>query len=184
MAFSSLGVFCGSAVGKDPVYARDGEKLGRLLAERSIRLVYGAGGDGLMGVIAAACLNAGGNVLGLVDTELAWMETAPCPVTEKRVFHTLNDRKKAMFDESDAFCVFAGGLGTLDELVSAVVAKQIGQFDKPVVLYDRGGFWRPFETLIDALVDKGFVKAKDKGLFSFAGTVDEVFQVIERKTGR
>ena len=184
MAFSSLGVFCGSAVGNDAVFARDAEKLGRLLAEKSVRLVYGAGGDGLMGVIASACLNAGGSVLGLADTELAWMESTPAPVTEKRVFNTLNDRKKAMFDESDAFCVFAGGLGTLDELVSAVVAKQIGQFDKPVVLYNRGGFWNPFKTMIDALADKGFVKEKDKRLFLFADTVGEVFQTIERETAK
>lgn len=181
MSFSSLGVFCGSGTGNVPDYMADAYLLGKISAQKGIRLVYGASGEGLMGAMADACVRVGGKVLGLSDTELASFEKKQVPATTLRIFDNLNDRKQALFDESDAFCVLPGGLGTLDELANILVLKQIQKTDKPVVLYNGCGFWTPFRQLIDTWIQKGFVRQKDSTLFQIVDTVEEVFSVIERE---
>src|SRR3954454_6306859 len=114
-AIHSIAVFCGSRSGHDPIHAKAGRVLGRGLAELGIRLVYGGGRVGLMGVVADAVLEGGGSVLGVIPDFLMRREVAHGGVTEMVVTDSMHDRKRRMYEESDAFLTMPGGIGTLDE---------------------------------------------------------------------
>lgn len=174
----SLCVYCGSS---NRVAARHQEaaaRLGRLLAEAGVRLVYGGGRVGLMGVIADAAIAAGGEVIGIIPEHLNSVEVGHQQVSELIVVRSMHERKALMFEMSDAFTVLPGGIGTLDETFEIVTWRQLRLHDKPVVLVDDGGYWQPFLGLIDHIVATGFARPEIRKLFTVVGSVDDVIPTV------
>jgi uncharacterized protein (TIGR00730 family) len=151
-------VYCGSSPGLDAVYATAARSLGRLMAENGIGLVYGGGGLGLMGAIAKAVLAHGGRVTGIIPEFLSERERMLRDVTELIVVEDMHERKKLMFDKSDAFVALPGGIGTLEELVEQLTWAQLGRHTKPIVLLNAEGFWVPFLALLDHMRTEGFIR--------------------------
>jgi uncharacterized protein (TIGR00730 family) len=153
----SVAVYCGSNPGHDPAYRKAAALLGRTLAERSISLVYGGGHVGLMGAVADAVLEYGGEAHGVITEALEAKEVAHHGLTTLRVVKTMHERKAAMADAADAFVMLPGGFGTLDEFFEVVTWTQLGIHDKPCGVLDAAGYFGPLRELIDGAVTAGFV---------------------------
>jgi len=154
---SAIAVYCGSNNGADPAYAQAAAALGRLLAERGIRLVYGGGHVGLMGVLADAALAGGGEVFGVITRALQAKEVAHDALTSLTVVDSMHERKAAMADAADAFVMLPGGYGTFDEFFEAVSWTQLGIHDKPCGILDVAGYYAPLRALLDEATRQGFV---------------------------
>jgi uncharacterized protein (TIGR00730 family) len=154
---SSVAVYCGSNSGFDPAYAQAAASLGRTLADRGISLVFGGGDVGLMGVVASAVLDNGGEAHGVITESLRAMETARADLTSLRVVGTMHERKAAMADAADAFIMLPGGFGTFDEFFEVLTWTQLGIHAKPCGILDTAGFFAPLRALIDGAATAGFV---------------------------
>ncbi|MBL8666115.1 MAG: TIGR00730 family Rossman fold protein [Rhodospirillales bacterium] len=172
----SLCVLCGSREGFDPVHREAASRLGKLIVERDMRLVYGAGSIGLMGVIADAVLSAGGEVVGVIPDFLIRYEVGHRQLTNLVVTDSMHDRKRLMFEMADAFVVLPGGLGTLDETFELITWRQLRLHDSPIVIFDVAGYWKPLLKLIDAVVATGFADPATTDLFAVARSPEEVLQ--------
>jgi uncharacterized protein (TIGR00730 family) len=150
-------VFAGSNVGHQLSYAAAAELLGRTLAQQRIGVVYGGGGVGLMGRLADAALAAGGEVIGVIPEALHQREVGHAKLTELHVVSSMHQRKAMMAAYADAFVVLPGGLGTLEETFEIWTWGQLGFHRKPIGLLDVDGFWQPMITMLDRMVDQGFV---------------------------
>jgi uncharacterized protein (TIGR00730 family) len=151
-------VFCGSSVGSRPEYSEAAITLGGLLARRDIGLVYGGGNVGLMGVIANAVLDAGGQVIGVIPHSLAQREIEHRGLTELHVVDSMHTRKAMMANLADAFIAMPGGVGTFEELFEAITWAQLGLHRKPCGLLNVAGFYTPLAAFIDQAVSEGFIK--------------------------
>ena len=151
-------VFCGSSVGVNPAYAEAAEAMGALLARRRIGLVYGGGDVGLMGVVADAVLDHGGEVIGVIPRALADREIAHQRLTELHVVDSMHTRKAMMADRADAFIAMPGGVGTFEEFFEAVTWTQLGLHRKPCGLLNVNAFYSPLAAFIDQAVTEGFIK--------------------------
>lgn len=140
-----------------------------------MRLVYGGGRVGLMGIAADAAIAAGGNVIGIIPRFLERREVGNFQVTELIETDSMHARKLRMFEESDGFVALPGGLGTLDETFEVITWRQLGLHDKPIVVADIEGYWRPLADLIDSIIGHGFAKPEVRRLFS---TVDSVAAIL------
>jgi len=153
----SVAVYCGSNRGNDPAYARAAASLGRVLAERGIRLVYGGGDVGLMGVLADAVRDAGGEILGVITRALVDREVAHSGLANLTVVDTMHERKAAMSDAADAFVMLPGGFGTFDEFFEAVTWTQLGIHAKPCGVLDVAGYFGPLRAMLDVATRHGFI---------------------------
>jgi uncharacterized protein (TIGR00730 family) len=151
-------VYCGSNVGTNPAYAAAARTLGETMAKERIGLVYGAGGLGLMGELARSVLAHGGRVTGIIPAFLSKKERMLRDADELIVVDDMHQRKKLMFDKSDAFVALPGGIGTLEELVEQLTWAQLGRHTKPIVLVNIDGFYAPFLTLIQHMQAEAFIK--------------------------
>lgn len=161
---SAVAVYCGSSQGTDPVYARAAASFGRLLAERDIRLVYGGGDFGLMGVLADAVRGAGGEVFGVITRALVDREVAHPGLTSLTVVDTMHERKARMSGAADAFVMLPGGYGTFDEFFEAVSWAQLGIHAKPCGVLDVAGYFAPLRALLDVATRHGFISAAHQDL--------------------
>jgi hypothetical protein len=152
-------VYCGSNAGASPAYAEAARELGRRMAKDGIGLVYGGGGLGLMGEIARSVLASGGRVTGIIPAFLSAKERMLRDVTELIVVEDMHQRKKLMFDKSDAFVALPGGIGTLEELVEQLTWAQLGRHAKPILLVNVDGFWAPFLTLLEHMREEAFIRS-------------------------
>jgi uncharacterized protein (TIGR00730 family) len=175
----SLCVYCGASLGKSHEYLELAQELGRQMARRGVRLVYGGGRVGLMGALADAVLAEGGHVVGVIPDHLQAAEVGHDGLTELKVVDSMHTRKKLMFDLSDAFAVLPGGFGTLDETFEIVTWRQLGLHDKPIVLVDQNGYWEPFLDLIDHIIAEGFARPPARQNFSMASNVGRMFDLLE-----
>ena len=175
----SVAVFCGSRNGSDPAFARAAEALGHGLAERGIRLVYGGGGIGIMGIVARAVLHKGGEVTGVIPRFLMELELRHPDLSELVVVDDMHTRKRIMFERSDAFVVLPGGLGTLDEAMEIITWRQLARHDKPVVALSIAGYWGALSAVVDNAIRHGFAEPDVTGLFSVVETVEDLFSAIE-----
>ncbi len=172
---ASLCVYCGSSSRVDSAHREAATRLGGLMAERGVRLIYGGGRIGLMGILADAVLDAGGNVTGVIPAHLEVAEVVHRELTELIVVASMHERKLKMFQLADAFAVLPGGLGTLDETFELITWRQLGLHDKPIVLVDNAGYWAPLRRLIDHLTAAGFAGRETHRLFTVVERVDDVF---------
>jgi uncharacterized protein (TIGR00730 family) len=175
----SLCVLCGSREGTDPAYRRSAIRLGQLMAERGVRLVYGGGSIGLMGVIADAVIEAGGEVVGVIPDFLIRYEVGHRSLTDLVVTESMHDRKRRMFEMADAFVVLPGGLGTLDETFEIVTWKQLRLHDSPIVVLDVNGYWSPLVDLVHATIRGGFAHPAVAELITVVETPEQVLQSLE-----
>jgi hypothetical protein len=150
------------------------------MAERGLRLVFGGGRIGLMGVLADAVLAAGGQVTGVIPGHIEEREVGHQQVTELLIVDNMHERKHKMFELSDAFAALPGGLGTLDETFEIITWRQLGLHDKPVVLIDSAGYWKPLEDLLEHVIAGGFAGDDARRLYQFVDSVDEVFDAIAK----
>lgn len=168
----SVVVFCGASFGTNPVWRDAADRLGRLLAEAGIRLVYGGGGIGLMGVIATSCLQAGGEVIGVIPGFLTRREIALPALAQLEVTDSMHSRKLRMFDLADAAVSFAGGLGTLDETFEFLTWKQLGLHSKPILVCDVAGSAKALLGAIEAAIEMGFAEPDVRGFYEVVDGVD------------
>lgn len=176
---SAICVFCGSRTGSDPAYESAARSLGRMMAERDVRLVYGGGHVGLMGVVADAVLDAGGQVTGVIPDFLKRREVGRDDLTELIVTDSMHSRKQRMFELADAFVALPGGLGTLDETIEVATWKQLGLHAKPIVILDAAGYWGALSALLASVVKGGFAYGDIQTLWSVVETPDQVFEAID-----
>ena len=168
-----LCVYCGSNFGTAPEFAATARKLGTAMANRGIGLVYGGGSVGLMGVAADAAMAAGGEVTGVITTQLMNAEVAHKGLTALEVVPSMHERKARLEALADGFVVLPGGFGTVDEFAEMLTWNQLGIIAKPVVLLDVNGFWGPLLDWMDKAVESGFVRSAHRMLAQRARTVDE-----------
>ena len=177
----SVCLFCGASNGADPAYLIAAAAFGRTLATEGVRLVYGGGGIGLMGAAARAAHEAGGKVLGVIPEFLSTREVVYDEV-ETVIVRNMQERKRIMFEQSDAFAVFPGGIGTLEEVVELLSWRRLDLHAKPIVFLNLNGFWDPFFALIDHTVDQGMTPAWVPGAWGVANTVEEVLPLVRAMT--
>jgi uncharacterized protein (TIGR00730 family) len=151
-------VYCGSGPGTDPRFVESAIALGKAMAESGIRLVYGGGSIGLMGAVATSVLDHGGTVTGIIPGFLTARENALKRVQELIVTPDMHERKRLMFERSDAFVALPGGIGTLEELVEQLTWQQLGRHAKPVLLANIEGFWEPLLALLAHMRETQFIR--------------------------
>ena len=152
-------VYCGSGPGTNPRFIEAAIALGKAMAESGIRLVYGGGSIGLMGAVASSVLDHGGMVTGIIPGFLTARENALKRVQELIVTPDMHERKRLMFEHSDAFVALPGGIGTLEELVEQLTWQQLGRHSKPVLLANIEGFWEPLLALLAHMRETQFIRA-------------------------
>lgn len=165
-------VFCGASAGTDPIHVRTARDLGRLLAERGIGLVYGGGKVGLMGAVADAALEAGGEVIGVIPRRLVEAELAHPDATEMRITETLHERKAQMAALADAFIALPGGLGTLEELSEVASQAQLRLHRKPIGILDVSGYYGGLLAHLDGAVAAGFLAPAHRAILLVETTAE------------
>jgi hypothetical protein len=175
-----LCVYCGSSDRVDDVYRQAAIELGRILAQEGIELVYGGGRVGLMGLCANAVLAGGGRVIGIIPAHLHDAEIGHHGVSELLIVGSMHERKRMMFEMSDAFAILPGGLGTLDEAFEIITWKQLGLHDKPVVVVDVDGYWQPFQAMVDHIIAHRFASVAVRRFYRTVPSVADVLRAIER----
>lgn len=171
-------VYCGSAQGADPLYEAAAASLGRALAKAGIGLVYGGGGNGLMGAIARSALAAGGDVTGIIPDFLQRKEQSLHESQESVVVPDMHTRKRMMFELADAFVALPGGIGTLEELVEQLTWVQLERHSKPVVLANVAGFWQPLLNLFAHMREHRFIQSSFEVRYLVAEKIEDIIPMI------
>ncbi len=153
----SLCVFCGASPGARPEYLETARKVGRIIAERGLKMVYGGGSVGLMGAVADACLEAGGQVTGVITRQLSEWEVGHSRLTEIEIVGSMHERKARMATLSDAFVALPGGIGTLEELFEALTWAQLELHTKPCALLNVEGYYDHLEAFMKHMVGERFL---------------------------
>ena len=179
----AVAVFCGSRSGNDPAYHSAAQALGHGLAKAGIRLVYGGGRIGLMGVLADAALAAGGDVLGIIPEFLTRREVAHAGVSQMVVTDSMHSRKQRMFEAADAFISLPGGLGTLDETIEIITWRQLRLHAKPILICDVVGSAAAFLAAIEAAIAADFAAPESRELFEVLNGVPAVLQRLSQLRG-
>lgn len=156
----SIAIFCGSALGADPIYLRTAQNVGRCLAEQGITLVYGGGRSGLMGVVADSALAAGGQVIGVIPQVLVTKELAHSGLTELHVVENMQQRKSKMSELADGFVAMPGGVGTLEEIFEQWTWAQLGIHLKPCAFLNVDGFYDDLLKFLSLTAEKGFTHSR------------------------
>ncbi|MBK8906848.1 MAG: TIGR00730 family Rossman fold protein [Rhodospirillales bacterium] len=175
----SVCVLCGSREGHNPAYRDAAARLGAILADERVRLVYGGGSIGLMGVIADAVLSGGGQVVGVIPDFLLKYEVGHRQLSELITTGSMQDRKRVMFEMSDGFVVLPGGLGTLDEAFEYITWKQLRLHAAPIVVLDIDGYWEPFHKLVEAVVAARFADPMAGSLYSVVTAAEDVLPALD-----
>jgi len=170
-------VYCGSGVGSDPAFAEAARHLGTILADNSIGLVYGGGSVGLMGELASAVLDRGGDAIGVIPNFLVNREHELGRGTIIRT-HDMHERKQRMFDEADAFVALPGGVGTLEEVVEQMTWAQLGRHKKPILLANIKDFWNPLCALLDHMQDLQFIRPGLMVSYLVANRVEDIVPML------
>ena len=174
----SVCVFCGSKIGLSPAYEHEARQLGILLAQRGIRLVYGGGKIGLMGIVADAVVEFGGDTVGIIPEFLKQLEIGNEEAGSLIITDTMHSRKAKMFEMSDAAVVLPGGVGTIEEAMEMMTWKQLRQHTKPIVLVNVDRYWDPLVSLIDSIIEGGFAHAKIRELISIVSHSEQIFEAL------
>jgi len=170
-------VYCGSGPGQNPAFLTAARKFGEILARNRVRLVYGGGSLGLMGELANAVLDNGGEVTGIIPEFLTNREKKLTRAQEVIVTRDMHERKRIMFEHADAFVALPGGIGTLEETVEQMTWAQLGRHKKPIILANIEGFWDPLCALLDHMTDLAFIRP---GLMVEPIVVDRVEDILPR----
>ena len=176
----SVAVYCGSSPGFDPAFASAATALGRLCAERDLRLVYGGGHVGLMGAVADGALDAGGDVIGVITEALAERELSHEGLERLEVVTTMHERKARMADLADAVIMLPGGFGTLDEFFEAVTWTQLGVHATPCGILDVLGYFQPLLGFLDEAAAAGFVTRRHRSMITTSEDPATLLDLLDR----
>ncbi|TNF23069.1 MAG: TIGR00730 family Rossman fold protein [Rhodobacteraceae bacterium] len=183
MADISVCVYCGSRDGADPAFAAAAEGLGRALAAEDWRLIYGAGDIGLMGRVARAAMERGGQTFGVIPKHLLDVEVGKRDLSTFVVTETMHERKKIMLVNADAVVLLPGGAGSLDEFFEVLTWAQLGLHAKPVILLNVAGYWDPLLVLLDHVIDQGFAEASLRDFWAVADSVEGAMAALRGALG-
>jgi uncharacterized protein (TIGR00730 family) len=175
---NALCVYCGSSAGIDPAFTAAAESLGKILAANNVRLVYGGGSVGLMGTLAHAVLDHGGEVTGVIPEFLTKRERPRRLPQELIVTPDMHERKRVMFERADGFVALPGGIGTLEELVEQLTWAQLGRHKKPILIANINGYWDPLLTLVEHMRAVKFVPPALSVDFLVAARVEEILPKV------
>jgi len=173
----SVCVYCGSSDAVDERFKTEAYSLGKIFAENGLRLVYGGGGVGLMGMAARGANENGGRVIGIMPEFLRSRERLYDDV-ETIVVQTMHERKMRLFDEADAFVVLPGGVGTLEEVIELLSWRRLDLHKKPIIFLNSGGFWEDFFALVNHTIEKGFTPASFRHTYMSVDTPEQVLAAI------
>jgi uncharacterized protein (TIGR00730 family) len=177
-------VYCGSGPGGDPAFIAAARAFGKIMAQNKIRLIYGGGSIGLMGALATAALEHGGEVTGIIPDFLKERELALKNVQELIVTRSLHERKQLMFERADAFVALPGGIGTLEELVEQLTWAQLGRHQKPILIANINGFWDPLRSLLDHMTELKFIRAGLSVRYLVVERVEDILPKLQEAAGR
>lgn len=175
----SVCVFCGSRAGDDPAFTADATALGAGIAANGWRLVYGAGDVGLMGSVARAAQDAGGQTFGVIPAHLVAWEVGKTDLTTYIVTETMHERKKVMFMNCDAVVVLPGGAGSLDELFEVLTWRQLDLHQKPVYIVNTNGYWNPLRDLMNHVTGRGFANESLLDYLTWVPDADAALQGLK-----
>ncbi len=178
MKIKSLAVFCGSKEGKDPVFIQDAKRLGQLLAERKIKLIYGGGSAGIMGVIADSVMSNRGDVRGVIPKLLLEWEVQHRGITELIICDDMHERKRIIYSLCDAAMILPGGFGTLDELFEILTWNQLTIHDKKIFLLNSGGFYDHLIAHIELMRQQGLLYDKADQSIQFLNHPEELIKYL------
>ncbi len=185
----SICVYLGANKGTRPDYANAAAELGNAMAAEGIRLVYGGGSVGLMGILAKTVMDAGGRVTGIIPQFLKDREVMLREVDDLVVTADMHERKSTMFDRADAFVAMPGGIGTLEEVVEIMTWAQLDQHAKPILILNLNGFYDPLIALFQRMAEEGFLNKAFLGgsvalPVTFVNTVAEIIPTIRELVAR
>lgn len=174
----SVSVYCASSSVIDEVYVKETEKLGRLLGEKKLQVVNGAGSIGLMRVVSDAVLSSGGTVVGVIPrfmVENGWGYDA---LTRTDVVETMHERKQRIADISDAAIALPGGCGTFEELLEIITWKQLGLYLKPIVIFNINHYYDPLLEMFSRAIEQHFMRPRHEEMWQVAATAEEAVEMI------
>lgn len=176
----SICVFCGSSEFVSQDYKDVAHKLGKILVQEGIRLVYGGSRTGLMGVIADSVMSEGGQAIGFIPQNLHEFEIGHDGLTELHIVDSMHERKRLMFEYSDAIIVLPGGFGTLDEVTEIITWRQIRLHSKPIAILNINDYWTDlFDTFAKHMIQNGFVRPEHRNIYYLASTIEDTMSYLK-----
>ena len=179
----SICVYCGSRPGTEPAFAEAAREVGLWIAQNKGQLVYGGGHNGLMGMMADACLQAGGRVVGVIPKALVEKEWAHSGCSELHVVENMHERKRLMAERADAFLAMPGGIGTFEEFFEVWTWRQLGYHDKPVGLLNIKGYYDNLLAFLSTSVQQGFMNAEQMQLIRSGTNTELLLQSLVTEAG-
>jgi uncharacterized protein (TIGR00730 family) len=179
----SICVYCGSRPGVEPAFAEAARQVGLWIAQNKGQLVYGGGHNGLMGMMADACLQAGGRVVGVIPKALVEKEWAHSGCSELHVVDNMHERKRLMAERADAFLAMPGGIGTFEEFFEVWTWRQLGYHDKPVGLLNIKGYYDNLLAFLSTAVRQGFMNAGQMQLISSGTQAESLLKSLVTEAG-
>ena len=176
----SIAVFCGANKGNKPWFAEAATDLGHTLAEREIKVVFGGGSVGLMGVLADAVLEKGGAILGVITHQLHELELGHPGVKDMVMVETMSDRRKLLIEGTDGVITLPGGYGSMDEHFEALTLAQLLQYQRPIGLLNVRGYYDPLVQMLDNMVENGFLKEQNRRLCIVSDNIPDLLENMAR----
>ncbi len=173
-------IFCGSAMSLDPAVNIEVTKVMEVFHHTGTELVYGGAAIGVMGALANELLNKGGKVTGVIPRRLMLKEVAHAGLTDLHVVADMHERKKMMYDLSDAFLVFPGGMGTLDEMFEILTWRQLGMHGKPIAILNINGYYDPILNFLDNAVKQGLLKPHDRKILFASSRFEDIWEHFQK----
>lgn len=177
----SICVFCGASNSIDSKYINEGKKFGEFLASQNIRLIYGGGDSGVMGAVANGILKSGGKVTGVFPKFLSQYESEHKNLTEMILVEDMHTRKWRMFELTDAFVIFPGGFGTMDETFEVITWRQLGVHNKPIIIYNQEGYWNAWVELTKNIISQNFARKESENLYKVVTNMNDILPSIKRE---
>ena len=171
-------VFCASSDKVDRKYLEAASVLGLELVKNNYTLVYGGGARGLMGNIACAVMQAGGQAIGYIPRFMMEVEWGKTDITQLIEVEDMRERKKRLIEDVDAVIALPGGCGTLEELLEIITLKRLGKFTQPIIILNQDGFYDALNTLLEKMIDEKFMRPEHRDIWTFVSTVDEIIPAI------
>lgn len=179
---NSIAVFCGSAEGYNEIYRESAYQAGAMLAEKGIRVVYGAAKIGLMGAVADGVINNNGHITGVIPGFLQGREITHEGLTELIIVETMHERKLKMYERCDGVIILPGGWGTMDEMFEMLTWGQLGMHNKPIGILNINGYYEALKVMNNSMVEEGFLDENTRNILLFSESLDELLQMMENYT--
>jgi uncharacterized protein (TIGR00730 family) len=173
-------IFCGSSSSLDPKVEAEIKKVMAQFASNKVELIYGGAGIGIMGGLANELISNGGRVTGIIPRQLMKVEIAHAGLDELHVVKDMHERKKMMYDLSDAFLIFPGGMGTMDELFEILTWKQLGLHNKPIAIYNINHYYDHLLKFLDHAVSQGLIKERDRNLLFASESWEKIWDYFNK----